>query len=107
MEGSDWNASEKYSGSIVQVDRGQSEWEMWLESTSHVNLESGWAVGVRTVQSLLVLEHPLLHMDFITVKTGFVAMERHSKYMQEERALVVPLLLMILLCCFIFKARTG
>jgi len=37
---------EKYSGSIVQVDWGQSEWGMWLESTTHVNQESGWVVQV-------------------------------------------------------------
>jgi len=100
-------AAEKCSRSIVQVDRGQSEWEMWLESTIHINLETGWAVGVRTVGNLLVLEHPPHFMAFRTGKTGCVAMERYSRYTQEERALVVPLLLMILLCCFTFKPKSG
>jgi len=98
---------EKYSRSIVQVDRGQLRWEIWLESTIHVKEEGGWAVRLRSVGRLPVLEYRLLLMDFRIEKTGCVATERYSRYTQEERALVVPLLLMILSCCFTFKTRTG
>jgi len=98
---------EKYSRSIVQVDLGQSKWETGLESTTHINEEGGWAVRVQTVLGLPVLEHPPHFMDFRIVITGCVAMERYSKYTQEERALVVTLLLMMLSCCFTLAPRAG
>ena len=98
---------EKYSRSIVKVDLGQSKWETGLESTTHVNQESGWAVRVQGVVRLPVLEDPPHIMDFRIDKSGRLAGERYSKYTQEESALVVTLMLMMLSCCITLAAGAG
>ena len=70
-------------------------------STTHMNQESGWAVGMETVGNTTVLGHPPPHMALRIKTDGLFVEERFSRYTQKERQLVASLKNTTSSCCII------